>query len=47
MGASPVAEDQLIRDLGLPASELSPVLLALELEGRIARQSGGLVSLAD
>ncbi|WP_172328081.1 DNA-processing protein DprA [Mangrovicoccus sp. HB161399] len=47
IGPSPIAEDQLIRDLGLPASELSPVLLALELEGRIARQSGGLVSLAD
>ncbi|WP_138465424.1 DNA-processing protein DprA [Poseidonocella sp. HB161398] len=47
IGPSPVSEDQLIRDIGLPASELSPVLLALELDGRISRQSGGLLALAN
>ncbi|MBM9593751.1 DNA-processing protein DprA [Roseitranquillus sediminis] len=46
LGPSPVAEDQLIRDLGLTAAEVSPELTSLELEGRIQRQPGGLLSLA-
>jgi len=41
-----VAEDQLIRDLQLSARDVAPELVNLELEGRIVRQSGGLVSLA-
>ncbi len=45
LGPSPVAEDQLIRDLGTPAAEVSPELVALELDGRIQRAPGGLVSL--
>ncbi|MEM8556090.1 MAG: DNA-processing protein DprA [Pseudomonadota bacterium] len=44
LGPSPIAEDQLIRDLHMPAQELAPALLALELDGRIARQAGGLIS---
>ncbi|MGA0540051.1 DNA-processing protein DprA [Neotabrizicola sp. VNH66] len=44
LGPSPLAEDQLIRDLALPAARLAPELLALELEGRIRRQPGGLLS---
>jgi len=44
LGPSPIAEDQLIRDLALPASRLAPELLDLELEGRILRQAGGLLS---
>ncbi len=44
LGPSPLAEDQLIRDLALPASRLAPELLALELEGHIQRQPGGLLS---
>lgn len=47
LGPSPLAEDQLIRDLALPPSTLAPALIALELEGRIARQSGGLLSRVD
>ncbi len=47
LGPSPLAEDQLIRDLGLPPAEILPELLTLELEGRIRRQPGGLVSLID
>ena len=47
LGPSPLAEDQLIRDLALPASMLSPVLVTLELEGRIHRQPGGLLSRLD
>lgn len=45
LGPSPVAEDQLIRDLGTPAGRVGPALVDLELEGRITRQAGGLLSL--
>ncbi len=44
LGPSPLAEDQLIRDLALPPARLAPELLTLELEGRILRQPGGLLS---
>ncbi|KAA0912419.1 DNA-protecting protein DprA [Aquicoccus porphyridii] len=47
LGPSPLAEDQLIRDLGAPANTVAPVLVDLELDGRINRQSGGLLSLAE
>ncbi|WP_440870650.1 DNA-processing protein DprA [Vannielia litorea] len=43
IGPSPVAEDQLARDLSLPAQRLSENLLSLELDGQIARQPGGLI----
>ncbi len=46
LGPSPVAEDQLIRDLKLSARDVAPELVNLELDGRIVRQSGGLVALA-
>ena len=46
LGPSPVAEDQLIRDIGAPARAVSPELLTLELEGKITRQPGGLLALA-
>lgn len=45
LGPSPMAEDQLIRDLKAPAGRVGPALVDLELEGRIARQAGGLLSL--
>lgn len=44
LGPSPLAEDQLIRDLAEPASVVAPELVALELEGRIQRAAGGLLS---
>ncbi|MGP6086442.1 DNA-processing protein DprA [Antarctobacter jejuensis] len=44
LGPSPVAEDQLIRDLGAAAGQVSPVLTDLELDGQIRRQPGGLLS---
>ena len=44
LGPSPVAEDQLIRDLAVPASVVAPALVVLELEGLIERQAGGLLS---
>ncbi|MCZ4353276.1 DNA-processing protein DprA [Roseovarius aestuarii] len=46
LGPSPLAEDQLIRDLNAPARTVSPALVDLELDGRIRRQPGGLLSLA-
>lgn len=44
LGPSPLAEDQLIRDLALPPAAIAPELLALELEGKLLRQPGGLLS---
>ncbi|WP_209426331.1 DNA-processing protein DprA [Pararhodobacter sp. SW119] len=44
LGPSPLAEDQLIRDLALPAATLAPAILFLELDGRIERQPGGLLA---
>ena len=44
LGPAPLAEDQLIRDLDTPAKRVTPVLVDLELEGRITRQAGGLLS---
>lgn len=46
LSPSPMAEDQLIRDLGLPAAQLAPEILLLEIEGRLNRQPGGLISRA-
>ncbi|MDU8942913.1 DNA-processing protein DprA [Rhodophyticola sp. MJ-SS7] len=45
LGPSPVAEDQLIRDLMRPAGEVTPILTALELDGRIERRPGGLLAV--
>jgi len=45
LGPSPLAEDQLIRDLSAPAHSIAPALLELELDGRVDRQPGGLLSL--
>mgnify|MGYP000364810530 FL=1 len=45
LGPSPVAEDQLIRDMAQPVHRLAPVLTDLEMQGRIRRQAGGLLSL--
>jgi DNA processing protein len=46
LGPSPLAEDQLIRDLAMPAARVIPELLSLELDGQILRQAGGLLSRA-
>lgn len=44
LGPSPIAEDQLLRDLALSPAEAAPEILALELDGRILRAPGGLLS---
>jgi DNA processing protein len=46
LGPSPVAEDQLLRDVGLGGGQIGPALVALELDGLIMRHAGGLVSRA-
>lgn len=47
LGPSPVPEDQVIRDLGAAPQEISPEIAALEIEGRIRRDSGGMLIRAD
>ncbi|MEM0948655.1 MAG: DNA-processing protein DprA [Pseudomonadota bacterium] len=44
LGPSPLAEDQLIRDLDRPAADVTPVLVSLELDGQIERRPGGFLS---
>lgn len=44
LGPSPVLEDQLIRDLALPAEAVLRELVALEVEGQVLRQAGGMLS---
>ncbi len=46
LGPTPLAEDQLIRDLSRPAQDVTPELVTLELEGRITRHPGGLLARA-
>ncbi len=46
LGPSPLAEDQLIRDIGAPPSSVTPALVELELDGSINRAPGGLLSRA-
>lgn len=46
LGSSPVAEDQVLRDLGISVGAGAPALLSLELEGRMLRHPGGLLSRA-
>lgn len=45
LGPSPLAEDQLIRDLGATPQSVLPLLTDLEMEGALERQPGGLLSL--
>jgi DNA processing protein len=44
LGPSPVAEDVLIRDLSVSPAQVAPVLLTLEMDGRIERQAGGMLT---
>ena len=46
LGPTPVPEDQLLRELKTPPGDLSPALTDLELNGKILRHSGGLLSKA-
>ena len=44
LGPSPLAEDQLIRDLAAPAALVAQHLLMLELDGHVRRHPGGLLA---
>ena len=44
LGPSPTSEDHLIRDLGLPAATVTAGIVALEIEGLIARRPGGFLT---
>ena len=46
LGPSPLAEDQLIRDLAVAPGLALPEITALELQGRIRRDRGGLLTRA-
>jgi len=46
LGGAAVAEDQLIRDIGARAKEVSSQIMTLELDGQILRKSGGLLARA-
>ncbi|MEO0654965.1 MAG: DNA-processing protein DprA [Pseudomonadota bacterium] len=46
LGPTPVAEDQLIRDLNAAPALVAPALVALELDGKIRRAAGGMVARA-
>lgn len=46
LSPSPVAEDQLIRDLEVPVAEIAPQLLSLELDGKVIRHPGGFIARA-
>lgn len=44
LGPSPVTEDQLIRDLALPAEIVAQGVVMLEVEGQVLRHAGGMLS---
>ncbi|GAA3869013.1 DNA-processing protein DprA [Celeribacter arenosi] len=45
LSTSALAEDQLIRDIGLPSERICAEILCLELEGRVSRKAGGFIAL--
>ena len=46
LGPSPISEDALIRQTKIQAPALMEILSSLELDGKVERHAGGLVSLA-
>lgn len=46
LGPSPIDENSLIRDLGASPAAVAPVILALELDGKVQRVAGGGLALA-
>lgn len=44
LGPTPVAEDQMIRDLGATPRDMAQALAVLEMAGRVTRSAGGMVS---
>ncbi len=46
LSPTPLAEDSLIRDLGVPAQQVMNAFLDLEMAGKLERHAGGMVALA-
>ncbi|MCW1950378.1 MAG: DNA-processing protein DprA [Octadecabacter sp.] len=46
LSPAPMAEDQLMRSLSAPATAIAPLLVDLELEGKVIRQAGGMLARA-
>lgn len=46
LGPNPMAEDQLIRSLGAAPTAVAPLLMDLELDGKVIRQAGGMLARA-
>ncbi|WP_299028811.1 DNA-processing protein DprA [uncultured Sulfitobacter sp.] len=46
LGPSPVPEDQLIRDLQITPAAITPTLVELEMDGKVTRSAGGMLSRA-
>ena len=44
LGPNPMAEDQLIRSLNAAPTAIAPLLMDLELDGKVVRQAGGLLA---
>ncbi len=44
LSPAPMAEDQLIRSLRAAPTAIAPLLVDLELEGKVVRQAGGIIS---
>jgi DNA processing protein len=47
LSPAPMAEDQLIRSLGVAPTAIAPLLMDLELDGKVIRQAGGLLARAN
>jgi len=46
LGSAPMPEDQLIRSLGAAPTAIAPLLVDLELDGKVIRQAGGMLARA-
>jgi DNA processing protein len=45
LSPSPLAEDQIIRDLGISAGQAASTIVDLEIDGKIQRINGGMIAL--
>ena len=47
LSPAPMAEDQLIRSLGGASTAIAPLLMDLELDGKVVRHAGGMLARAN
>jgi DNA processing protein len=43
LGPAPLPEDDLLRAVGVDPGVMAPLILSMELEGKVAREAGGLI----